>query len=108
MMYVATSPQQGTDGAFYSENIADSAVLTDDEIASGSWLDDSQLAPGHYWVIADADPDYDVCLQDDLTINPLCADGNSNIESVTIPRPTTRYKASVSSVFAKIQSSTRL
>lgn len=99
---VASAPDQGSDGAFYSENIAASAILTDDEIASGSWLSDAQLDPGQYWVNVNATPDFSACLLNDGTMNPTCADGYSNVLSVTVPTPTVRYRASVSEMLTYI------
>lgn len=98
---VASSPEQGSDGAFFSENVVDSADLTADEIASGSWLSDDQLSPGRYWVVINGDPDL-TCFLDDGTIDPACSDGYSNMLSVTIPQPSIRYRGAVSEMLADI------
>jgi hypothetical protein len=101
-VHVASSPEQGSDGAFFSENIVQTDILTDDEIASASWLSDQRLNPGQYWVSVDATPDLETCMLDDGSISPSCADGYSNVETITIPRPTTRYRAFESDMFANI------
>ena len=91
----------GLHGAFFSENVVDSADLTADEIASGSWLSDDQLSPGRYWVVINGDPDL-TCFLDDGTIDPACSDGYSNMLSVTIPQPSIRYRGAVSEMLADI------
>ena len=50
----ARSPDRATDGNFLSENIVNSAFLTDDEVQTGRWLDEDQLDPGKYFVMLDA------------------------------------------------------
>ena len=67
-VYIATKPDLASDGSFLQENIKDVDFLTDDEIASRSWLYESQLDPGLYYVMARAS-DFD-CYQ-----NPNCIDG---------------------------------
>ncbi len=94
-VYVAKAPQQNADGSFYTANIADSEVLTAQQISSGTWTEQSELTtPGHYWVMIGANP-AQTCVLGDGTINPSCANGDSNVVSVTVSPPTTQYKASV-------------
>lgn len=87
-IYFASKPDRASDGSFLQENIKDDALLTDDEIAAGSWLYESQLDPGLYYVMARAS-DYE-CYQ-----NPNCIDGFSNMLTLTIPKPEQRYSARV-------------
>ena len=86
--YVATKPDRASDGSFLEENIKASDILTDDEIARGSWLYESQLDPGLYYVMARTF-DFE-CYQ-----NPNCIDGFSNMLTLTIPKPEQRYSARV-------------
>jgi hypothetical protein len=45
----------------------------------------------------DADPDFDLCWDDNTgTYDPSCADGYSNVATLTVPIPHIRYTASVS------------
>ncbi len=90
-IYVAKGPQQNPDGSFLTSNIADVEVLTTGQIASGKWTETSQLAAGRYWVMVGANP-AQTCLMG-ATVNPSCADGDSNVRSVTVSLPTPRYKA---------------
>src|SRR5690348_5589214 len=85
---VATQPDRATDGNFLQENIKDFDILTTDEIQSGSWLGESQLDPGTYYVLLGAD-DYD-CSGD-----PTCSNAFSNMLSLTIPKPKERFRGSV-------------
>jgi hypothetical protein len=88
LIYVATKPDRASDGSFLDENIKTSDSLTDDEIARGSWLYESQLDPGLYYVMARTF-DFD-CYQ-----NPNCIEGFSNMLTLTIPKPAQRYGAKV-------------
>ena len=80
-VYMAASPDRSSDGRFLSENIADLDILTADEIAAGSWLYETQLDPGTYYLMLRAS-DYE-CSED-----PDCIDGYSNVLALTIPLPT--------------------
>jgi hypothetical protein len=87
-VYMATKPDRASDGSFLQENIKDLDFLTADEIASSTWLYESQLDPGLYYVMARAS-DFD-CYQ-----NPNCIDGFSNMFTLTVPKPPQRYRTSV-------------
>ncbi len=93
-IFVAKGPQQN-DGSFLTANLADVGVLTADQIAAGVWTEQSPLAPGRYWVMVGANPDYTTCQLDDGTISPTCSSGDSNVDSVTVAPPVTRYLGSV-------------
>lgn len=96
-IYFASKPDRGSDGSFFQENIADVDFLTSDEIQSGSWVSSDQLDPGTYYVMLNADPDFDQCWDDNTgTYDPSCADGYSSVVTLTVPVPHIRYTASVS------------
>jgi hypothetical protein len=96
-IYFATKPDQGSDGAFYSENIAAVDFLTANAIQAGSWTYSDQLDPGTYYVMLNADPDFDLCYDSNTgTYDPSCADGYSNVVTLNVPTPQIRYSASVS------------
>jgi hypothetical protein len=78
---MATRPDRASDGGFLSENIADLDFLTADEIVAGSWLYETQLDPGTYYLMLRAS-DYE-CSE-----HPDCIDGYSNVLALTIPLPT--------------------
>jgi hypothetical protein len=91
-VYIATKPDQATDGSFLSENVATLDVLTDSEIQAGTWKDESQLDPGTYYVMLRASPNFDACwIFDQSRYDDSCANGYSSVVPLTIPRPTTRY-----------------
>lgn len=95
-IYVARAPTRNSDGTFPAANLADEGVLTTDQIAAGAWTEQTQLAPGRYWVMVAANPDTQTCTLNNATINPSCASGDSKVDSVTVPSPT-RYRPSVAS-----------
>lgn len=96
-MYIATRPDRATDGRFLDENIEDLDILTDAEIQAGSWAYESQLDPGTYYLMLRASPDFASCwIFDEARYDPACADGFSSVVPLTVPRPTSRYAASVS------------
>ena len=95
-IYVARAPTRNSDGTFPAANLADEGVLTTDQIASGAWTEQIQLAPGRYWVMVAANPDTQTCTLGNATINPSCASGDSKVDTVTVPSPT-RYRPSVAS-----------
>jgi hypothetical protein len=84
----ATSPAQATDGSFLTENVKYSDSFTTDEIQAGLWTGESQLDPGHYWAMLDAD-DFG-CPE-----APDCTSGHSNVMELEIPVPVQRYIGSV-------------
>jgi hypothetical protein len=91
------------------ENIKELDLLTDSEIQSGRWLDESQIDPGTYWVMLRALPDFDSCyLVDSGTFDPACADGFSNVLTLVIPKPAVRYSARVTAYRYLGQASLRL
>jgi hypothetical protein len=93
----ARSRDRATDGTFLSENVVHSDYLTDDEVQTGRWLDESQLDPGKYFVLLSVSaesscwsyppPDYDGVL------DPSCADGFSDVAVLEIPKPSQRFTA---------------
>jgi hypothetical protein len=91
-VYIATMPDQGSDGRFLDENMVGMVFLTDDEIAAGSWLSSDQLDPGSYHVMLNAD-DYD-CYDD-----PACLEGFSDVLPLTVPMPAQRFTRSVTRPF---------
>jgi hypothetical protein len=96
VMQIATRPDRASNGEFLTENIKVFDVLTDSEIQTGRWLHDNQIDPGTYYVLLKASPDFDLCYQiDSGTYDPSCADGYSEMKTLTVPRPAIRYAASV-------------
>lgn len=93
---IATRPDRASDGEFLTENVVVFDVLADSEIQTGRWLYESQIDPGTYYVLLRASPDFDLCYQiDSGTYDPSCADGYSAMQTLTVPRPAIRYRASV-------------
>lgn len=96
-IYFADKPDRASDGGFYQENIVAADFLTTDEIQAGSWTYGDQLDPGTYYVMINADADFDLCWDDNTgTYDPSCANGYSNVTTLTVPVPPIRYTASVS------------
>lgn len=96
-IYFASEPARGSDGSFYDENIVAGDSMTSDEIQAGSWTYSDQLDPGTYYVMINADPDFDLCWDEDTgTYDPSCANGYSNLVTLTVPVPRIRYTAGVS------------
>jgi hypothetical protein len=95
-MYLSTKPDRATDGSFLEENIEELDILADSEIQSGRWLDEDRVDPGIYWVMLRASPDFTSCWSFDLGVfDPTCADGYSNVMTLTVPKPVIRYRATV-------------
>lgn len=95
-IYLANKPERATDGSFLQENIKELNSLTDSEIQSGRWVDENQIDPGTYWVMVRASPDFGSCyLYDSGGFDPACADGFSNVLTLTVPKPAIRYTARV-------------
>jgi hypothetical protein len=91
-IYLASKPDRATDGSFLQENVKALDSLTDSEIQSGQWSDESQIDPGTYWVMLRASPDFDSCyLLESGTYDPACADGFSNTLTLVVPKPSVRY-----------------
>jgi hypothetical protein len=88
-IYFATKPDRASDGSFLEENITDADLLTDAEIQSGSWMYESQLDPGTYYVLLYA-IDFDCIGQ------PTCLVGYSNMLTLSVPKPPQTYRSSVS------------
>jgi hypothetical protein len=86
-IYFATKPDRATDGSFLDENVEHLDFLTTDEILAGQWLDAAQLDPGTYHVMLRA-TDYE-CIGD-----PGCG-GFSNLLTLAIPKPASRYRGQV-------------
>jgi hypothetical protein len=96
VIQIATRPDRASSGEFLTENVEVFDVLTDFEIQTGNWLYESQQDPGTYYVLLRASPDFDLCyLIDSGTYDPSCADGYSEMKTLTIPRPSIRYAATV-------------
>lgn len=87
-IYLAAKPDRASDGSFLDENVKASDSLTDDEIAGRSWLYETQVDPGMYYVLLRTF-DFD-CYQ-----NPNCIEGFSNMLTLTIPKPAQRFSAKV-------------
>jgi hypothetical protein len=91
-IYIASKPDQGTDGRFFSENVEQIDLLTDSEIQTGLWLSDQQLDPGTYYVMINASPDFGSCYSFATgTYDPACANGNSSVATFVVPKPVSRY-----------------
>jgi hypothetical protein len=100
-IYFATKPDRATDGTFLSENVAYSYYLTDGEIQVGRWLSSERIAPGTYYVLMNASLDYSACVTSpppdyNSVSDPTCADGWSEMRTLTIPAPPIRFSASFS------------
>jgi len=95
-IYIASKPDRATDGSFLTENVKTLDILTDSELQAGRWVSESQIDPGTYWVMLHASPDFNACYIDATgTYDPACADGFSNVQTLVVPEPTSRYAASV-------------
>ena len=95
-IYFASKPDRGSDGAFYSENIVALDFLTADEIQAGNWTFSDQLDPGTYYAMINTDPDFGLCYDPNTgTYDPSCADGYSNVVTLTVPIPQIRYTAGI-------------
>jgi hypothetical protein len=107
-IYFASNPTLSTDGRFLDENIKHSDLLTDSEIQSGRWFDESQLDPGTYYVMLRASPDFGSCwIFDAAAYDPACANGPSNIVTLAVPRPAVRYSTQVTAFrFSRVLSFT--
>jgi hypothetical protein len=92
-IYFASRPDRATSGEFLSENVKHLDVLTDSEIQSGRYLDESQLDPGTYWVMLRVSADFDSCwIFDRGDYDPACANGYSNVVQLIVPKPAVRYR----------------
>jgi hypothetical protein len=95
-VWLSSSPDRATDGNFLQENIAKVDILTDSEMQSGRWLAESRVDPGTYWVMLEADADFTSCWIFELEdLDPACAEGYSNVMTLTVPKPAIRYAATV-------------
>jgi hypothetical protein len=98
-IYIATRPDRASDGSFLSEYVKEFELLTDQEIQSGAWLYERALDPGTWYVLAQASantscwsfppPEYK------LVVDPACANGYSDVVTLVIPKPVSRYSARV-------------
>jgi hypothetical protein len=86
-IYLAVKSDRGPDGRFLPENVKEADLLTNDEIAAGVWVDEKQVSPGLYYVMARAS---DVGCND-----PACINGFSNVLTLRVPKPALRYRAAV-------------
>jgi hypothetical protein len=108
-IYLASKPDRATDGSFLSENIKEVGILTDSEIQSGNWVDADQVAPGTYYAMLRASPDFDSCyIVGTGKFDPACADGFSNILTFVVPKPKVRYSARVTVYKSLREASLRL
>lgn len=91
-IYFASKPDRATDGQFFTENIETTDFFTDDEIASGRWVSESRIDPGTYYVMIRASPDFGRCyILDTGGYDPACANGYSNVTTLNVPKPVSRY-----------------
>jgi hypothetical protein len=92
--------RQGDDRPIPEENVKTSDYLTDAEVQSGQWLDQYQLDPGTYYVMVEASPDFDSCYLygSGGAYDPACANGFSDIVTLTVPRPATTYSGSATAL----------
>jgi hypothetical protein len=95
IIYLASKPDRATDGSFLQENIEHLDIFTDSEIQSGRWVDENRIAPGTYWVMLRASPDFDSCYISGGGFDPACAQGFSDLVTLVVPKPAVRYRASV-------------
>jgi hypothetical protein len=94
--FVATKPDQSTDGRFLMENVKTIDVLTDSEIQNGRWLGEAQLAPGKYYVMLESIADFASCFVSATgTMDPTCAAGLSSPATLVVPKPVSRYAVRV-------------
>jgi hypothetical protein len=98
-IFIANRPDRATDGSFLTENVKEIDFLTDQEIQSGSWLHESAIDPGTWYLMARASADsscYSYPPPDYRTVvDPSCAHGFSDVVTLTIPEPASRYSATV-------------
>jgi hypothetical protein len=98
-VYMASRPDRATDGSFLSEHVKEIDFLTDQEIQTGSWLYESAIDPGAWYLMAKAIPDsscYSYPPPDyKEVIDPTCANGFSTVVALTILKPPSRYRAEV-------------
>ncbi|MEO5575624.1 MAG: hypothetical protein ABIR67_00635 [Gaiellaceae bacterium] len=87
---IASKPERGSDGSFFSENQVEFDLMTDSEVAAGRWLSESQIDPGTYYVLVRASPDFNLCYQNG-GFDPSCADGYSAMATLVVPRPAVKY-----------------
>jgi hypothetical protein len=87
-IYIATGPYRATDGSFLNENVETSDFLTADELQYGAWLDESQIDPGHYFVMLSTS-DFD-CGE-----SSTCSDGFSEVKMLDVPEPPHTYRGQV-------------
>jgi hypothetical protein len=92
---IASKPDRASDGEFLSENNKAFDVMTDSEIQTGRWLYASQLDPGTYYVLLRASPNFDLCYLSGGSYDPSCANGYSDMATLIIPKPATKYRAEV-------------
>lgn len=96
-IYFASKSDRASDGSFFQENIVDLDFMTSDEIQAGSWTYSDQLAPGTYYVMLHASPNFDLCYVPSTGgYDPTCADGYSNVVKLEVPVPPIRFRARVS------------
>ncbi len=95
-IFVASKPDQSTDGRFLTENVRGIDLLTDTEIQNGRWLGETQLAPGTYYVMLESLADFNACyIFETGTLDPACASGLSSPVPLVIPKPVSRYSVAV-------------
>jgi hypothetical protein len=95
VVQIASKPDRATSGEFLSENVEVFDVMTDSEIQAGQWLYGSQLDPGTYYVLVRASPNFDACYMGGGGYDPSCADGYSDVKTLTISKPPIKYAAQV-------------
>lgn len=65
--------------------------MTTDEIQRASWVDESQIDPGTYYVMMNASDDDYACYE----LPKTCIRGYSNMLTLRVPKPQQTYRGSV-------------
>jgi hypothetical protein len=96
---IATKPDRATDGSFLRENVTEFEVFTDSEIQTGSWLHERALDPGTYYLMMEASPESSCTSfpppNYTRVVDPSCADGYSEVATLSIPKPASRYSVTI-------------
>ncbi len=87
VVYLATSPDRGSDGRFLTENSARINILSSQEIAAGSWRESDTIQPGTYFAMLRA--------TNSCEPSSSCAEGFSNVMRLDVPKPAQSFAGSV-------------
>jgi hypothetical protein len=93
-VYFATKPDLATDGSFLQQNVRETGILTPADIRSGTWIDPNRVDHGTYYVMLKAQANFDACYVGP-GLDPLCADGYSNVLTLVVEKPAIRYAVEV-------------